>query len=685
MRRPNYGAVTGVTAVLVGVCAVRSAFLDLIPPPHPELATEGRGEYVGRGAAQDVEWRSPDLKPPGGRPSAFDEAQRLSRPLLVVVGLPWSGAARQADEAFAQPEVARAINRGFVAIRVDAANDPRWISQFLPLQRMRAGIRPGFQAWTFDLKRRLIAFTSQTDAGDDLRYTSLLDSLLKSQGDFANAVLADADPRLQADQLNDSRQLLQPALSRISLGSAAPALVGAMDMEWGGWSESGVLFNRPLAFRFLQLAGAWPEAGQSLRNCVLSPRADWLDGGFYRLVQRRDGFPEYDKPAVANAQMAEALAVQDALQPDPLLRSFARRTVDWLLSLRGNEGLAGAEMGDEDARGRSARAAFSPQRLRDGVASGALKELDRAWAASSLRLDAFAHLARPVPTALGDPRLEPVLAALRRSAGPQRKRVASGLCDVNATVAACLLHCARLWNDADLARAASTLVDGLDSFTPNPLPRHALTDASDARPYLGDALGYADAMLEDFLASGRVPSLESGAATLRAALRTFGGPEPGILRPSPVGTELLPGVAELPQVTDDEREALSASALRLLHAYGTVLGSAGHDFENYAVDLAPRLSAVAEALPGLGGVLGALVQYGDSGAVIVVGPDALSLSATLSRVLPNRLVAPALGPVRPDLQRRPAGLYLVVGNEVEGPLSRMEIIRHLPNSLQIRG
>lgn len=675
--------------MLVGVCVVRAAFQDLIPPPHPELETEGRGEYVGQGAAQDVDWRSPDPPGPGERPrpSPFAEAQRLSRPLLIVVGLPWSGAARQADQAFAEPEVTRAINRGFVAIRIDAAKDPRWISQFLPLQRARAGVGPGFQVWTFDLKRRLIDFTSRADASDDLRHAGLLDSLLQAQSDFANAVLSDADPRLEANQKLDVSALLASGAPKISLASAAPTLVSNLDPDWGGWEEGGSLLDRPLAFRFLQLAGALPEAGRSLRDSVLSPRSDWLDGGFYRLVRQDDGAPEYDKVAVANAQMAETLAVQDALRPDPLLRRAARRTVDWLLSLRQGDDVPGAEAGDEDERGRSNRASFSPQRLAASAARGMLSDADRAWASTWLGLGDTMHLIRPKPSVLLDPRFDRVLAALRRSAGPKRKSVALGLCDANGTVAACLLRCARLWGDRDLALAAGRIVDGLDSYQPNPLPRHALTDAEEARPYLGDALAYADASLEDFLASGRVPSLEAGLAALRTALKTFAGPD-GVLRPSPAGTALLPGlppVNEVPQVTDDEGEALSAAALRLLRAYAAVLGPSAKDLDAEAMELATHLAAVTEALPDMGGALGALARQSDPGAAVVVGPDALGRAAALARLLPNRLVVPALGPARLDLQHRPAGLYLSGPNGVEGPVTQADLLRRLPNTLQVGG
>ncbi len=687
MRRPSYSAVTGVTTVLALICVFRIAFEPLIPPPHPEITGWGKGEFVRRAQTQSIDWR------PLG-PAAFAEAQRLSRPIIVVVGVPWSAVGRQADEAFASPEVARALNQGFIPIRIDGAQDPRWLSQFLPLQRVRSGFSVGFQAWVFDLRYRLIAFIGRVRANETLNGPTVVGALVKAQREFADAALKEEAPALERDQRADAARLVDPdaagvSLKNVALRAFARGLVSETDPEWGGWDRTqGLFIARPLTFRFLQIAGETDAAGDALRRNVLSPQADWLDGGFYRLLRKSDRTPEYDKPVVTNAHYAEALAVQDALRPDPVLRGAARRTVEWLLGLRDGLGLVpGGEEGDENARGRSARASFSPLDLREAVAKGALAPAQRDWAEDNLGLRRDGRIAVPTLRAVDDPRLGPVLAALRRSAGPARARVAPTLCDVNGSVAACLLRCARLWNDRALAEAAGEIVDRLETFRLANDLRHVAVSypIQPQDPYLGDSLAYADASLEDFLTNGRVPSLERGAAELRRALSTFGGSEAYLLRPSPDSITLLPRTPALPQVTDDEGEALSATALRLLNAYATALGPEGDDFATFASGLESRLGGVAEAVPGMGGVLSALARRTDVRAVFAVGPKALANASRLARRLPNRLVVPALGPARPDLQSRPAGFYLTTASGIAGPFTERQATERLPGVLELGG
>jgi uncharacterized protein YyaL (SSP411 family) len=277
--------------------------------------------------------------------------------------------------------------------------------------------------------------------------------------------------------------------------------------------------------------------------------------------------------------------------------------------------------------------------------------------------------------------LDAVLAALRKAAGNPREKVAVDLADTNGAVAACLLRIARLWGDDDLARQAGEIVDGLERFRSRGRVRHSLRMSSE-NSYLGDALAYADATLEDYLTNGRVPSLERGMEVLRTVLQDFGDGT-GILRPSQTPLPLAPPRPVLPQATDDEREATSSAALRLLNAYATVLGPKGSDFRHAANLLYPRLGAVTEALPGMGGALAALARHQDRRAALVVSEDAASRAARLGGKLPNRLVVPVLGPARPDLVGRPSGIYIATPTGVTGPFSEGEALKRLPSRLEV--
>ena len=660
MRRPNYGAVTGVVTAVSLAGIARLALQGAIPPPNPEIARSGQGEFVAQAAQQAIHWR-----PLGAK--AFNEARSLSRPIFLVIGVPWSAAGRRADETLASPQIAHAIDRGFIPVRVDAAQVPAWISEFLPLQRATTGFDVGYQTWVFDVRGDLIDSIAPIDAQDPQDERTVVDALVSAQNRFAAAAQSEALPALEVRQREDARRLLELTVGNLALGDAADALASGLGPD-GGWvaptARGAIVEDRSLAIRFLQLAGHTDETGDALRRTVLSPRADWLDGGFFRALGRDTRMPEYDKVAVANAQCAETLAVQNAIRPDPVLREFARATVSWLLGLRQDGMVAAAEQGDEDERGRSARACLAPARLRDAVAAGRLSTGDRDWAVDRLGLGGAGGarwLAIPVRSGIvGETeRLRKVLASLRASAGPRRARVATNLVDVNGMVAACLLRCARLWNDPQLAEQAGLLVDRIEGCRDDRNDvRHSLFLAPNDGAYLGDALAYADAHMEDFLTNGRVPSLELGAAVLRRALVRFRGEDPGFLRSSPEGAEVFAHHPSLFQGADDDREATAAMPLRLLIAYASALGAPGADFQRAASEVAEHVNAVLDAAPTMGGSLGALARYTDSRALFVVGPDALDHAARLARRFPNRWVVPVLGPVRPELRGRPPGVYL---------------------------
>ena len=72
----------------------------------------------------------------------------------------------------------------------------------------------------------------------------------------------------------------------------------------------------------------------------------------------------------------------------------------------------------------------------------------------------------------------------------------------------------------------------------------------------------------------------------------------------------------------------------------------------------------------------------DGRYAVAVGPSAVALANELYRRVPTRLIAPAVGRVRPDLQRRAAGVYVIDGESVNGPFSVEDAVRLLPLGLK---
>lgn len=669
MKGPNYGAVTGVTAALALVCGIRSVLIDSIPPPNPKLAYAGRGEFVSQAFREPIEWRT-DIG------AAIVDSRQLSRPLLLVIGVAWSKVGREASQAMSQPEVARAVNRGFIPVRVDASLDPRWISAFLPLSRTHVGFSTGFQAWVLDPRGRLVDFIGRVGAYEVLDDKAMLAALVRARQRFADSLTDPAVPPLEQNQREDIARLMSPGVAAVDPPAAATTLAGRLDRKYGGWDAGGLTSTRPLALRFLQMTGHGEETYRSLRNTIFTPRYDWIDGGIYRSLHIDGLVPEFDKSTVQNAQFGEALAVQSVLSDDPQLATLAHGTLRWVLSHQHDGLVPAAEIGDEDDWDRSARASFSPARMRGRLEGDTVSRAERLLGLDGSSGRAYVPCPRR-PEYLEAPDFGRVLQGIAAKAGPPRMVAGYGLADVNGTVAASLLRSARILGDADLAARAGDLVDQLDRFRRFEDIQHSI-DTLPNGAFVGDYLSFADASLEDFLTNGRVPSLVRG---LRVLQRTFGiflDPESGQLRPV-VGdsNKLFPAGASLPQVTDDERESVLAEALRLADSYASVVGTKGAGLRKIANDLAPTLSAVVDVEPAMGGALCALTRHADPRSIFVVGPNAVTRAFQLARRYPNRLVVPAVGIARPELEMRKPGLYLETANSVAGPMSPDTIEKRL--------
>jgi hypothetical protein len=62
---------------------------------------------------------------------------------------------------------------------------------------------------------------------------------------------------------------------------------------------------------------------------------------------------------------------------------------------------------------------------------------------------------------------------------------------------------------------------------------------------------------------------------------------------------------------------------------------------------------------------------------IVVGPDALAVANQLAQLAPDSVVAPAFGEIRPVLQKRGPGIYVIEHSAAKGPLSIEEAAKLL--------
>lgn len=688
IRQPSFALTTLTVAVLVlfGL-AVKS-----IQPLVPEIATNRleseSSQFLRQASKQPIDWY------PLG-PEPFTRAKRLDKPVMLVVGAPWSTIGRIADKhVFEDVDVGTALARNFVCVRVDGQLNPQWLGAFLPLSRPEWQLLDGFQIWFLDPQGRMFSAIrgfGKTVSTDPASFVLALDEVLN---EYRQIRLNDPSAPVPGSvQQRDIRRIIDSdSPETFDPRVFAESLRTLFDREHGGFKA----FNRtqpyPAGLRYFLEVGEFDAFREAADLLLQGPFVDWLDGGFFVAIRHRDRpILEFDKVATTNADLMLTFAKAGAMIDDERYRFVAHRTfealsADFILNGR----VAACRVGDEDERDRSARSSFSPRRLRELLPQPS----DREWARDRLglrveanpmmviRVDDVAALIRERD------QWERISSLLRKGSGKPALAV-SGTALVDAYVASRMVQTARLIGDEASMRVASQRVDRLSVYVANDDVRHSDDPSSTSEPYLGDYLAVADAYFQDFCATGHIPSLRSSIRILDRAMTLFAGPAPGVwkgLFRDPVAL----GVADanVPEILDIKSDSSTAQMMTLASRLGRVLidldsGSSesaplAARFNQSAQSTALRVRGLVPHLVLFGSAaVGALVSEFDQPTAVCVGPDSVVVANELARRAPNHLVVPALDMVRPDLQKRPPGCYVAQGGEVWGPMSVSEAARML--------
>lgn len=692
---------TVVTFVLVALTAL--AFLSkllapyIVAPTNRRLAT-AQATFLASGAHEHVSWYPiADI--------SFQDARRLDRPILLVVGAPWSLTGRRMDSAvFSSIPVQKLLARNFICIRADAVENPDWMSAYLPISRAQLAISGDFQIWLLDSQARLIepVAVRAAEAGyADTQFTDeLLGDLAKLQDaraaeDLANLPADEGGPIQAADlaRLLASPHNLVPTLSiyrdgLLSQAAASPSGGFPMNRRQRLW---------PDAWLFL-LASSGPGAVvPTLDGLLKSPTRDMLDGGFF--FGSRDPFwdsPSYDKVAVLNAEMCQLLAQLSALDAGatPYAR-FADETFDSLTGefLNSDGVIRPCRIGDERIGSpRSQHSSFNPRQVRS-----LLDGIERDWAQEALHMRSTTN---PVMT--------PFLTDFSQLDSPMYDRVVSKLkgfgpaptFDSEATLAtygvsiARLLQAARVLHDPARLQRAHDIASRIDLFRRGVDVVHELSGSERARPTLLDYLAFADAALQDFLCSSRIVTLEDGAAVLKRSLELFAVPNESCYQMAFLDSPHRVAPASTPpQICDDTGESTNAAVIRLAWTYAQLLGhSTSPADRRLAADIRAKATATmtqfADVAVGMGPYTGgyalATALTTDDTLLLCSGPDPVKMANDLAPKSPLRLVAPVAGPVYPELLGKP-GYYVARHGQLIGPLTQAAALKLLPPTLFIGG
>ncbi len=291
---------------------------------------------------------------------AFAKAKRENKPIFLSIGYStchWCHVME--EESFEDPEVARVLNRYFIAIKVDREEHPqidRYYQRVHALMTHRSGGWPLTILLTPDRK----PFFAATYLPKEERYNQpgLLE-LLRSAGKLWNS---------RPQELRKIAAQVDRAMKRSDTSSTTPVEIDAhlseafvkslkrgYDEKFGGWG-SEPKFPRAMTLTALlkiyELTGdreALSMADKTLRAMALGGIYDQIEGGFYRYsTDRKWTIPHFEKMLYTNAELLEAYAEAARLTGRPLYRRIVKETVA-LFERRYRDPRSGLYYGASDA------------------------------------------------------------------------------------------------------------------------------------------------------------------------------------------------------------------------------------------------------------------------------------------------------------------------------------------------
>src|SRR5438270_1455621 len=294
---------------------------------------------------------------------AFAEARQLDRPVLLSVGYSachWCHV--MAHESFEDDEVARAMNAGFVNIKVDREERPDVDSVYMEAVQAVSGSggwpmtvflapdgRP-FHGGTYYPKAQFLELLSQVRS----LWTQRRADLETSADELAAAVRSGtAAPSRRWDDRDGGAPIPPDPLAR-----AGPALQARVDPEWGGFGGAPKFPQPPMLEALLQAAVVTGQADQmaafatTLDAMASGGIYDHLGGGFARYsTDRRWLVPHFEKMLYDNALLARVYLHGHLATGLDRWRQVAEETLDYLcgtpMTLPG-AGFASAEDADSE-------------------------------------------------------------------------------------------------------------------------------------------------------------------------------------------------------------------------------------------------------------------------------------------------------------------------------------------------
>jgi len=671
MRKPSF-TVAALTVVIVTALGVAKQILE--PILVKQAANLGQTEDNVL-SLLSIKWV------PFGK-GVFDQAKKRQLPVLLYFYAPYSRFVNDLDRrVLADSELQRNIQRNFVSAKIDIGQFPEWEASFLPLTRTQAPLTTDATMLAVTPDGRIIgSWHSQSPLVPTVPglITSFLNQSRKDYGNYLqNPSLELPGEKLQSGDLRKIDQGTDVVMPRVN--QFYDRLSSLIEPKSGLLISKGMVRIAPSAWILGLKRDPDNWTGSSVDATLRSSLNDWVDGGFFRLALARNPLVvDCSKRTQPNASMLELLAILNRLRPSVLREESYKMTLQALKEdlLQGEE-WGVCRVSDQGPDGRSPRASLTIRKswlITD--------EKSREWVKKNLmaRPDNSSNLATLSPGTIQWNLARSSLASVRAAFPPQPAIAARGRVDASMFTLARIISASKISGDEETLAWAGTQLDALMRIVPqNQIPTFIFGEPK--TNYLGSYLAFADACLQDYLATGRYASIQTGIEVLETTVKHFWIKEQNYFATATKDPKVpMNFVASAPQLIDLDSESLTAMALRLLKGYARILVGTPQSqrYSDLGNVLLTKFAGVLDQSElSASGFFQAALDYVDDQYAVCIGPDSVHMSNELARAVPTRMVIPAGIDIRADLASKGTGFYIISGAQVDGPLTLVQARQQL--------
>ena len=309
-----------------------------------------RSPYLLQHAHNPVDWF------PWG-PEAFARARREGRPILLSIGYStchWCHVMER--ESFDDLEIARQINRSFVAIKVDREERPEVDEVYMTALVITAG-SGGWPLTTF-LTPEGEPFFAGTYFPPE-RFSKLLEELAEGWRSRRPRLEARAARVVEALSRINAETARAGEVGETAVAAAVEQILASHDSRRGGFSTAPKFPHEPQLLLLLQAAlrdgdrRALEAAELTLDRMARGGLYDQIGGGFHRYSTDAEWLvPHFEKMLYNHAHLARAYLEAYRLTGSALFDRVVRQTLDYVLREMTSPEGAFYSATDADSEGR---------------------------------------------------------------------------------------------------------------------------------------------------------------------------------------------------------------------------------------------------------------------------------------------------------------------------------------------